>query len=225
MIDAIIPPQKATHVPWGMLGSMALHIAALALLLVPVTRTLDVPPERSISVDIVTAAQFAQMLASAKAPAVVQRTPDSPAPQVVQPQVENDDGMVHASTFHAASILEAPEGRKLRDALTNVADSERIVQLCGVEGIEQIRAIDPRYDPDMIVAYTMADTVRQGLTLVADGAVFRSKRAWYRLKFRCTILPDFSAVTDYAFAVGQAVPREEWEAHDLTEDEGVFDQP
>jgi hypothetical protein len=227
MLDPIAAPEEATRAPWGMLGSIGLHAAALTLLLVPVTHMIDVPRERSIEVDIISAAQFGRMLASANAPVVPLPVPDIPAaPQTAQPQVDDDDdGLVHASTFHAASILEGPDGRKLREALGNVADSERIVQLCGLEGIEQIHAFDPRYDPDMIVAYTMKDTVRQGQTLIADGAVFRSARAWYRLKFRCTVLPDFSAVTDYAFAIGDAVPREEWEAHDLTEDEGVLDQP
>jgi hypothetical protein len=221
MLDPILTPQEASRAPWGMLGSIGLHAAALALLLVPVTRPLDAPPERSIAVDILTVAQFAQMLASANAPVVPQPAPDIPAaPQTAEPQVD-DDGMVHATEMHAAAML--ARDAKLSAQLDTVAGSERIVQLCGLEGMEQIYAFDPRYDPDMIVAYTLGETVRQGLTLIADGAVFRSARAWYELRFRCTVLPDFSAVTDYAFAIGDAVPRDEWEAHDLTEDEGTLD--
>lgn len=232
-IDGIgAPPSGRT--PWGIATSLAVHLLLVAALLLLPPPSRPVPaPAQSIAVDLISAAEFAQVLANLRTPEpVVVPTPQplAPEPQVEpgpQPSPEPRqpsapaDGMVHATQMQAAGIL--ARDAKLSAQMETVAGSERIVQLCGIEGIEQIRAYDPQYDPDMIVAYAFGDTVRQGLTLSADGAAFRSARAWFELKFRCTITADFTAVTGYAFSIGGAVPRDEWEAHDLTEDEGVLD--
>lgn len=218
MFDPTSMPRMAASAPWGTIVSIGLHAVALSVLLVPVARTITVEPEQSIAVDILTTAQFAALLASTNVP-VLTPEPEVPvAPEPARPAVDAD-GMVHATTMHAAAILEAPDNRQLRRQMDGVADSERLVQLCGIEGIEQIRDADPAMHPDMIVAYAMADMQQSGLTITADGAAFRSDRKWYALRFTCTAAAGLGSVSDYAFAIGDPIPREEWEAHDLTEDE------
>ena len=70
----------------------------------------------------------------------------------------------------ASGFLKDPANSKIRRTLSHFAPGEQLVQLCNMEGLEQIRRAEPRYDPDVLVSYAMADTVTSGLTLIADGA-------------------------------------------------------
>ncbi len=85
-----------------------------------------------------------------------------------------------------------PESARLRQAMRTLADPERVVQLCDIEAMEQVRRARPDYDPDMVVPYAMAETNMRDGALVATGGAFRSRREWYELSFRCTPAADFS---------------------------------
>ena len=62
----------------------------------------------------------------------------------------------------------------------------------------------------------MADTTSTGLTLSAGAAAPSwSRRKWYGVAFRCTIAADYSGVTAFSFKLGDAIPEDQWEAHDL----------
>jgi hypothetical protein len=104
---------------------------------------------------------------------------------------------------------------RIRQTLTQFADSERIVQLCNIEGLEQIKRSEPDYAPDALVAYAMSDPLSSGLTLTAAGGAFRSRRKWYGVSLRCTVAPDYQGVTAFEFTVGDAIPQDQWEAHNL----------
>jgi hypothetical protein len=221
-----VPELPAKSAPWGALASVLVHATILAVVLVlPATKPFTVPPTRSIAVDILSAAQFAQLLGTAKAPVVV----STARPQVTQQEREptmptlGADGMLHAHTLHAGAVLDDPTNKRLVAQLGNVADSERLVQLCDIEGIEQLRDWNAKLDPDVIVPYAMADMTTHGRTLVADGAAFRNNREWFALRFTCTVAADLKSVIDFAFIVGDAIPREQWEEHYLTEEEADDD--
>ena len=51
--------------------------------------------------------------------------------------------------------------------------------------------------------------------MTADGAAFRSKGRWYGLQFTCDLSADGQSVTGFAFLVGDAIPREKWDAFGL----------
>ncbi len=89
------------------------------------------------------------------------------------------------------------------------------MQLCNIEGLEQIRRAEPKYDPDTLVPYAMADNSLDGMTLSADGGAFHSGRGWYAIRFRCTASADYLGVTDFEFSIGQPIPRSEWDSHGL----------
>ncbi len=59
--------------------------------------------------------------------------------------------------------------QRIRRSLTGFADSERMIQICNIEALEQIRRAAPDYDPDTLVAYAMSDLLSSGLTLTATG--------------------------------------------------------
>ena len=198
MLRPLVRSGPVSRLPWGIVLSVGTHalVGALLLLFARV-RPLEAPAEQqpdAIAVEIVAPPEpvTTGKPAPQPAPAEVQRDPGRSAPPgtasaSTSTAKDRRSGMLHATQFFAAGILREPASRKLRQTLSTFADSERIVQLCNMEGIEQIRRADRRYDPDVVVSYALADTTVDGLTLSADGGAFHSGRGWYGLRFRCTV--------------------------------------
>lgn len=209
----------------GTATSLLLHggLIALLLLLSPL-RQLVVPPPRPVTVEIVTQAQVDALAAPTPAPAQLTApaadeaaAPTAPSAGAAAPTAPSSTiiGVHIATDFYAGSILKEPSMQKIRAALETFAPSERLVQLCNIEGLEQIRRGAPSYDPDTLVSYAMADTLSAGLTLSAPGGAFRSRRRWYGVAFKCTVAADLQSVTAFEFKLGKPIPESEWEAHNL----------
>lgn len=227
-LSVFTPVPKERHVPWGTLASFALHGAlALTLLLASPLRQLVVPEPQPVAVDIVTPAQYAALAAPTPAPPAltaptgaeaaappVQGDRLAPAPLPPKPRPAEHPTFT-ATKFYSASILREPGMERIRKTMGTLADSERIVQLCNIEGLEQIRRAAPDYDPDTLVPYAMADTLAAGFTMTASGGAFRSRRKWYGIAFRCTAAADYSGVTQFAFKLGDPIPEDQWEDHNL----------
>jgi hypothetical protein len=213
------PPQRSA---WGIAVSVAFHVVLLTLVLLGPDRGKPVPlPPPAIAVELMTAAQFAALttptqspppVAPAAAPAAASPEPGAPAPAAKSAP----GATISATEFYAGSLLAEPESANLRAAMTTLDGSERLVQLCSIEAIEQIRHARPEYDPDTVVAYAMADMATRDGALIADGGAFRSRREWYGVKFTCLAAPDYSAVERFEFSVGSFIPHELWEEHYLT---------
>lgn len=216
-----LPPP--TRSGWGTLASLGFHAVLLVLLLFgPNKQRLQPAPPRSIAVEIVSAAQFAALLAPPVAPAVSPAPPAAatpgaaPSPTPVAPSANSNTGTIRATDFYAGSLLAEPASEALRAGMKTLDGSERLVQLCSIEAIEQIRRARPEFDPDTVVAYAMADMAMRDGALIADGAAFRSRREWYEVHFSCAAASDFSAVERFEFSVGEFIPHDQWEAHYLT---------
>ncbi len=235
MSEYVIAEPVAMRQPsWGTLASIALHGGFGALALFALTpRHLDVPPPRSVTVDLISAATYQTLLAppvepEPTAPAErplpvpetpVARAPASPPPPPTTALPPTSDGMVRATQLYAGAILADPANRKIVATLLTIADSERMVQLCNIEGLEQFRRFDPKSNPDTLVIYAMADPTLAGRTLTALGGAVRSRRQWYRVRLRCTVAANLKSVEAFEFALGEKIPRDQWEAHNLTEQE------
>lgn len=213
------PPTRST---WGPLASLGFHAALAGLLLLGPDKDAAKPvPPRSIAVELMTAAQFAALTAPAEMPppaaAPTEPAVASPGANATTPAPKAaPGGTIRATEFFAGSVLAEPASAKLRQAMTTLDGSERLVQLCSIEAIEQIRHARPEYDPDTVVAYAMADMVTRDGALIADGAAFRSRREWYEVHFSCVAAADFSAVERFEFSVGSFIPHDQWDAHYLT---------
>ena len=220
------PPER--RLSWGTLASIALHAAlALAILLASPLRQLVVPPPAPVAVEIVTPAEFAaltptpapQVITAPVAPAEVaadgtgDKLPRArkPRPSPLHPATAT----ITAHQFYSAGILNEPGMERIRKTMGTLADSERVVQLCNIEGLEQIRHATSIYAPDTLVPYAMADMDGSGLTLLASGGAFRSRRRWFGITFRCSVAPDYSGVTSFSFKLGSEIPKDQWEAHNL----------
>jgi len=215
-----------------MLASVGVHAAfALALFWVSPLRPLIVPTPRPVAVEIVTEQQYQAITApslpvapvvpapvtsapeeNAPAPAASAKIAETPAPPST---AKTDRGVVTATQFYAAHILAEPGMQRIRAAMGRIDPSERMVQLCNIEGLEQIRRAAPSYDPDTLVSYAMADTMSEGMKLSAPGGAFRSRREWYGIAFDCTVAADYSGVTAFSFKLGEPIPKDQWEDHNL----------
>ncbi len=236
--EALPPILPDRRIAAGTIVSIGLHGLALAgLLLLTPLKSLVVPPPEPVAVEIVTPQQFAALTAPpapqqitttapvetpeaalpvAAPPEAADRLPPSPplVPDLPQPVTHK------ATKFYSASILREPGMERIRKAFDTLASSERLVQLCNIEGLEQIKRAETKFAPDTLVGYAMADPVSTGLTLSAAGGAFRSRRKWYGVSFQCTVAPDYSGVTAFQFTVGDPIPEDEWEDHNLnSEDE------
>ena len=130
------------------------------------------------------------------------------------------DGMRQATELFTNRVLADPKNRQVREAMPSLESTERVIQLCNIEGLEQLHVVSPDTLPDSISPAAFAPTVLRGFTLEAPDAAYRAARKWFHLRFTCTVSPDFGGVDAYAFAAGDAVPEPELEAHDLiAEDE------
>jgi hypothetical protein len=223
-------PPAERHLSWGTLASIALHAAlALAVLLASPLRQLVVPPPEPVAVEIVTPAEFAaltptpapQTLTAPTAPqSVAPHAPTtSPSQERLPKEAAPGDATITAHQFYSAGILNEPGMERIRKTMGTLADSERVVQLCNIEGLEQIRHATSVYAPDTLVPYAMADMEGSGLTLLASGGAFRSRRRWFGITFWCSVAPDYSGVTSFSFKLGNEIPKDQWEAHNLNEED------
>lgn len=115
----------------------------------------------------------------------------------------------------SAGAFANPRSRKARQQLRTFSPDERIVQLCNIEAMEQVHAMQPALLPEAIASYAFQDLKVRGGSIVADGAAFYSGHRWYRLRFACDVRA--GKVVSFAFRMGQPVPRSQWEDHDLAE--------
>ena len=119
--------------------------------------------------------------------------------------------MIVARTMLSGKTLADPRSRQARRDLATFADSERVVQLCNLEAMDQVQAWRSEFHPDRLVAYARADAKLAGETIEADGAAFRSGGNWYDIRFECQLSPDHAQVVAFRFEVGSPVPRKEWD--------------
>lgn len=194
---------------WGLSASIALHVLLLlaAFAAAPVGRLASTPEEESVPVDILSPQQFAAATRPAPpvltAPAAPAKPPAEPLPEV--------QGMVRAATMLSAKALANPRAAKARAELASFAASERILQLCNLEAMEQIEAWNHDFRPDNLVAYARSNEKLAGNMIKAGGAAFHSDRGWYDLAFNCELSPAHDKVVAFEFKVGKPVPEKEWE--------------
>lgn len=199
---------------WGIPASIIAHgLLVAALILSPAAPRLSLPHEANVAVDILTPQQFRAMaeLAPTEPPAPIppaEPVPPLPAPAAV-PKVET--GIIVARTMLSEKTLADPRSRQARRELATFADSERIVQLCNLEAMDQVQAWRDDFHPDRLVAYARSDAKMSGETIAADGAAFRSRGNWYDIRFECQVSPDHGKVVAFRFEVGNPVPRKEWD--------------
>lgn len=110
-----------------------------------------------------------------------------------------------------ANALDQSTVRQL-DALS---PRERLEQRCDIEAMNRIAKESKQFRPDKVIAYTFAKTVETGNRLSAQGAVFRSREKWYRLKYTCQTTHENLDVTSFTYQIGEEVPQASWSKYYL----------
>jgi Domain of Unknown Function (DUF930) len=141
--------------------------------------------------------------------------PAKPAEPPIYKSQEIGNGWYRSKTMLSEAEISDPKHKPLKAKLGELEPGTRTVQICDLEAILQIARSGLQYHPETVVAYAMADVVRKGELLVANGAAFQSNGSWYNLSFRCRISPRSQIVQGFEFAIGTAIPREDWETHGL----------
>ncbi|TGR33649.1 DUF930 domain-containing protein [Mesorhizobium sp. M8A.F.Ca.ET.202.01.1.1] len=118
--------------------------------------------------------------------------------------------MIHPTRMLSAKTLADPRSKQARADLETLASDERMVQLCNLEAMDQIRQWRADFQPERVVPYATAEEKITGTTIAADGAAFRSGKNWYGLKFKCQLAQDGESVIGFEFLVGDPVARDRW---------------
>jgi hypothetical protein len=210
LAERVPEPAAARQLPLSLAGSIALHAGFIAaLILLTPLRELVVPEPPAITVDLIPSTAV-ELDAQPAGP------PELAAPSIAPGVPElGAGGLYFATRLYTAQLLQSPEMATVREGLRTVASSERVIQLCNIEALEQIRLAAPHYEPDTLVSYAMSNPIQAGLVLTAAGGAFRSRRQWYNVSFKCVAAPTLDGVTSFLFKLGDAIPESEWEEHYL----------
>lgn len=150
------------------------------------------------------------------APARPEAIPQPSAP-VVQAPRSPAGARVTAGEYFATAVLDDPRNRKTRQKLAALGSDERLIQLCNIEAMEQLKHWKTGFVADHVVAYATADPSLTATSIEAPGAAVHAGGQWYRLSFACTVTADFGRVAAFAFTLGRPIPHGQWEQDNLPE--------
>lgn len=159
-------------------ASLALHAMLLAaIVLLPRPQPFKLPAQEVVPIELV-----APQPEPADVP--LPRQPEAPATALapaagatVTPKpAAPHPAMVEAHSFYAAKVLADPRSRRARAALATFAPSERTIQLCNIEAMEQIHRWKAELRPDLVVPYATSNLRIDSGSIQADGAAFRAAR-------------------------------------------------
>ncbi|MBB4291250.1 hypothetical protein GGE16_003309 [Rhizobium leguminosarum] len=242
---ALVWENRDEGIERGAFASFGLHAVMLALLLLLLPRPEPPAPlqDEGITVDIVPEVAKPSAIAQPVAtPARIATKPDVSASvqEIVPPHQEKalavvtspevapalpkPDAFVEAGQLFSETVLSDPRSRRAREALRGPAGSERNLQLCDLEALEQVRRAQPGMRPDTLAPYAMAAEKVNGNSVEVRGGAFRSQRKWYNIQFKCGLDASSGKVASFAFLVGAAIPQREWQQHNLVADDGAADQ-
>jgi hypothetical protein len=158
------------------------------------------------------------MAAASTATAAPPLSPDSaPAtpPAAATPMEPAAPAMQDATEFYASDLLRLPENAQVRETLPLLEPDERIVQLCNIEALEQIRLANAGRFADSLDTSAFEETEISNGKLSAPLGAYRADRKWFYVTFECTPGPDLESVVAFTFDLGAEVPQELWEENEL----------
>jgi hypothetical protein len=226
---------SGSPVRWAIAASIALH-AVFALLLWSLPRDVrpDAPRDRGIEVEFVALRRApppqpdeGRQAASPNGLAPAPTVDPAPAEPASTGPAADDGGpgdLVRADHLMSSDVLADPRSRAARVALAGFGTADQMVQLCGIEAMEQVHAWDTRFQPDSVVAYAMAETKITAHDVVAEGGAIRSGKRWFNIAYRCELAPDLTRVVAFAFRLGKPIPRSGWEEHNLPDGDEPLDE-
>lgn len=150
--------------------------------------------------------------------AVAQTKPvpdDKPTPEPTtaeEPPAPEAAEFTQAKTLYSKDMLSDP---RVKQAMGKLAPKERVVQICSIEALEQIRHQRRGTFPDILARG--ASSVSSTALVVTNGA-FRSRAQWYSVDFRCQVNADATSIQSFQYVIGQRIPESEWNKRQLPRD-------
>ncbi len=217
--SVLIAPNRPRFSAYDIILSLVLHSCLLLLLVLfaSMPQRYVAPSEEAVTVQIISSL-----------PSVSLKIPPPPISDEflsTTPTIEPDksqhvpeidaDVLTQADNLLGASMLALPMNAETVAKLGTLAPSERIEQICNLEGMEQVAAANQNFAPEMVVAYAMGDTQTIGNVLKADGAALQSRGKWYNFRYSCEVSGEPPEIVSFAFKIGEAIPEQEWAEHYL----------
>jgi hypothetical protein len=231
-------------------ASLALHLAIIAILLafLPHAKPITPPPEDSIDVEVVAPPPVAAPVPAPRpaiqppsqghensasslgqeplpvTPETAAREMPSSVPALPNPVTSGPPELTQATELFSGKTLASPRSRQARKMLATLSGGERNLQLCNLEALEQVNRSQPGSKPDLVAPYAMKPETVSGSSVEVEGGAFRSKRNWFNIRFHCEVDSAGKTVTAFAFAIGEAIPKDLWQEHNLVAEDGEDDQ-
>ncbi|WP_223216576.1 DUF930 domain-containing protein [Rhizobium mesosinicum] len=230
-------------------ASLVLHlvIGLLLLAFLPDVQPTRAPQEESIDVEVVTPPPAAAIPVPPPAvvppplshgdsgssaggdivpvaPETASREMPSFPPALPKPMGSGPPPLRQATELSSAKTLANPRSRVALQLLGTLSSEERYLQLCNLEALEQVSRSRPGSAPDLVAPYAMKPEKVRGNSIEVDGGAFRSKRNWFNIRFHCEVDPAGKTVTAFAFAIGDVIPKDLWQEHNLVAEDGEADQ-
>ncbi|WP_428839576.1 DUF930 domain-containing protein [Brucella oryzae] len=229
---------------WGLPASVALHLMLALLFLVRLPELPSPAAEHSVNVELVQPPPL-EKKPQPKAPEQVAPPPQAFESAAEKQEVKSPPEQAKKKPSETGQIVAAEEKKPLapqekpatpakkltrareiyskdaisdprvKQALGKLAPNDRIIQVCGIEALEQVRRHQPGAFPDML-AREGGSVSATGLT-VSDGA-FRSQRRWYAIDFTCKIDAETMVIDSFSYNIGRAIPEGEWARRQLPTD-------
>ncbi|WP_319946678.1 DUF930 domain-containing protein [Ochrobactrum quorumnocens] len=120
--------------------------------------------------------------------------------------------LTSARQIYSKDTLSDP---RVKQAIGKLPPRDRIVQICGIEALEQVRHQRPGTFPDMLAP--SAGVVSETSFAIRDGA-FRSRGKWYAIDFQCQVDTKAMKITNFSYSLGRAIPEGQWDSRQLPRD-------
>lgn len=196
------------------------HALFLALLAIEAPRHMAVVKQPVAAVDVVMVEPPQRQpapSASSTTAAATQPKATGQSPPPVNRARPLPNARIAATEYFADAVLADPRNRETRQILATLNGDERLIQLCSIEAMEQLKRWKAGFVPHNVVAYAMSDPSLTSKSIEAPGAAVYADGKWYRLSFSCTATADLDRVASFDFALGRPIPQREWEQHSLPE--------
>ncbi|MBB4955326.1 hypothetical protein H4S14_003362 [Agrobacterium vitis] len=120
--------------------------------------------------------------------------------------------MKPAKRLYSKDTLSDP---RVKEALGTLPPKRRVVQMCSIEMLEQIRRNVPGAVPDIIAPTAMTKEHIDNQLMDVTDAAYRSRGDWYDISYHCETDAKTSTITSFKFNMGSIIPRSEWESRQL----------
>ncbi|HEV7320367.1 MAG TPA: DUF930 domain-containing protein [Ensifer sp.] len=120
--------------------------------------------------------------------------------------------MTEAKELYSAKSIADP---RVKQALINLPVKRRILQLCNLEALEQIRSQRPDSPPEGLVPFGPRGGFISKNRMDASGGAYQHKSNWYDVDFKCVVNEEATEVTSFSIAIGGQVPKATWKERRL----------